>query len=490
MVSSWAGGIYVLIKGREKLRTHIDITENPAEALLFVASLLVTLSSDGLGYVHATSPRWALYREHRLEYNTNFRLFTSASNRKKNGVANRWYINLLAASSLVVSYACVSVLLIRSDHVTEGEKSIDFSTSGIAFIFLGTGLCGQLVTAILCLRNHETLIKSWNANPLWNTYKLTTIEGSGFEHVPGRCLHPVFDRDSSGGPKRPGKGRRLLWHLRSTKRILAFVWFLALVSCIWPALVLYASDETFDADEWYRVVDGYEFTWNLEIVESRGRHGVWELYFNGHPESDVDGFPLGLQYVVGILFLCLIQALLLTAIHCVELLVNMWRDERVWRKAGRKTGTSATKVAPVVAALTSWQTDFLLILKPLLHWLLGQCMVPEYWNHRYDAQIVSVVMSTSRLVLFAFVMLVLALFATALALWPPRGNQPVAWGHLHTLANLVDDWGELDSRRGKLWWGDKSPENAVVRHAGTSGRDTGVSKIRERSEYAGSADGW
>lgn len=116
-------------------------------------------------------------------------------------------------------------------------------------------------------------------------------------------------------------------------------------------------------------------------------------------------------------------------------------------------------------------------------------MVPEYWNNKYEdaseGEIFSVVMSTSRSILFALIMLALAMFATIMAFWPPRGHQPVAWGHVQTLADLVDDWGDVNSRKGKLWWGDKNPDRATLRHAGTSGQDIGVGKIHKRCEYAG-----
>lgn len=55
-------------------------------------------------------------------------------------------------------------------------------------------------------------------------------------------------------------------------------------------------------------------------------------------------------------------------------------------------------------------------------------------------------------------------FSTVLAFWK-NGGQPAAFGHLQTLADLIDDWGVRED--GRFWWGDKGGMGGV-RHAGTS----------------------
>ena len=82
--------------------------------------------------------------------------------------------------------------------------------------------------------------------------------------------------------------------------------------------------------------------------------------------------------------------------------------------------------------------------------------------------------------------LVLGIFATWLAYRRPKGVQPGAWGHLQTLADLIDEW-EVSKSGGRLWWGDKGEivleSGEIVRHAGTSGNITRLGVIRESTLY-------
>jgi hypothetical protein len=54
---------------------------------------------------------------------------------------------------------------------------------------------------------------------------------------------------------------------------------------------------------------------------------------------------------------------------------------------------------------------------------------------------------------------VLACFFTFVALLRPRGHQPATYGHLQTLANLVDEWSPV------MWWGHKE-DGIPYCHAG------------------------
>jgi hypothetical protein len=54
------------------------VTTRVAEILSFVVNLLLTQCLEGFGYIHAISLRWALFKEDRLKFNTNLRLFTSS----------------------------------------------------------------------------------------------------------------------------------------------------------------------------------------------------------------------------------------------------------------------------------------------------------------------------------------------------------------------------------------------------------------------------
>lgn len=59
----------------------------------------------------------------------------------------------------------------------------------------------------------------------------------------------------------------------------------------------------------------------------------------------------------------------------------------------------------------------------------------------------------------AFALFVFALALTFVARKRPHGPQPAAYGHLQTLANLVDEWSPT------MWWGHKK-DGMPVSHAG------------------------
>jgi hypothetical protein len=54
---------------------------------------------------------------------------------------------------------------------------------------------------------------------------------------------------------------------------------------------------------------------------------------------------------------------------------------------------------------------------------------------------------------------ILACFFTFVALRRPHGPQPAAYGHVQTLANLVDEWSPV------MWWGHKE-DGIPYCHAG------------------------
>lgn len=87
-----------------------------------------------------------------------------------------------------------------------------------------------------------------------------------------------------------------------------------------------------------------------------------------------------------------------------------------------------------------------------------------------------------RVLAYGIIVTALAIFATSLAYWKPKGPQPAAYGHFQTLADLIDDW-TVDSK-GNFWWGDKGVGNDGVRHAGTSCHKELLGQIRIDALYA------
>jgi len=79
------------------------------------------------------------------------------------------------------------------------------------------------------------------------------------------------------------------------------------------------------------------------------------------------------------------------------------------------------------------------------------------------------------------VQIVVALFLLALALTfvarhHLHGPQPAAYGHLQTLANLIDEWSPT------MWWGHKQ-DGMPIGHAGTSSHI--LPAVNMKTQYAG-----
>lgn len=69
---------YILEDPNTHCFRQVALLKLGAEALAFVINVFVALFTDALGYIHDTSLSWSLYREGRLDSNTNIRLLSSA----------------------------------------------------------------------------------------------------------------------------------------------------------------------------------------------------------------------------------------------------------------------------------------------------------------------------------------------------------------------------------------------------------------------------
>jgi hypothetical protein len=88
----------------------------------------------------------------------------------------------------------------------------------------------------------------------------------------------------------------------------------------------------------------------------------------------------------------------------------------------------------------------LFIAKEVMHWIIGRSVLPSigledngdsYTSYQNGFQFDMVY---SRLIIYAILAILLAVFATYLASQKTRGCQPATFGHLQTLADLVNDW--------------------------------------------------
>ncbi|GFF52872.1 hypothetical protein IFM51744_07957 [Aspergillus udagawae] len=502
-------GVYLLRTNQATLGASASISTSGREAMALGINIILALCTDGMMFVHSVSLRWALYREERLEFNTNIRLFTSS---KRFG-PNKWYINVVALTCLMLSYASSSVLLLSDQAVALSENDDQFPLliNATALVALGLGLAGQAVIAVWCLVSSYKLIPTWSSNPL-NTAS-AVMQNGDLAHHPGRCMLSVYQRQMPSQETYPMDRQGNIFQLQGMVRyILALLWSLALLAIAWPIAIATVSKSIGNASA---AGQGFEpLCWRVELKWNKinwacSRNYVTlslSPYANDHNPNSAT-FSYGAEAVLCVLFVCLIQASQTVALHCLELLVNLSRDEGIWRQAyseTREAPGAQLATNPIRAALSSWENAVLFIAKAVLHWIIGQSLIPsvtmeaskdiesfsstpvedlsthveDQFKHGFQFDMVY-----SRLIVYAILAVFVATFASYLALRRPRGCQPAALGHLQTLVDLIDDW--KTDLGGRMWWGDKTQlEAGPVRHAGTCWDKTVLGPIC-KARYAG-----
>ena len=70
------------------------------ELIPLAINIVILFVTESLGYIHATSLRWTLFYEGKLDFNTNLRLLTFS----RRNFANGWVANLLFFVTLALCY--------------------------------------------------------------------------------------------------------------------------------------------------------------------------------------------------------------------------------------------------------------------------------------------------------------------------------------------------------------------------------------------------
>jgi hypothetical protein len=82
-------------------------------------------------------------------------------------------------------------------------------------------------------------------------------------------------------------------------------------------------------------------------------------------------------YFATVLILMAFQYFMTMAVHCVELIVNVSRDEAVWHCLSSPHGYRQGQNT-VLSAMKSWKAMVLLAFKPFSHWLFGLTLTFYY----------------------------------------------------------------------------------------------------------------
>lgn len=383
------------------------------DVILLAQSVLTTVCIESLGLVHSIILRWALHREGRLTFNSQLRLLAHS----RTSLANAWYTNVSVFLAIIVAYASSSLTFLLW---TNGEY-LAFKICGPALI--ATGIAIGFQAAVV-----TSALKFSGIPPTWSSSCIEVAAASlstspATQRRPGRCirsLHPYWPTETMFYPQ---KRQRTAYTAHSKiKRIVRLSWMT--IGFLLPAiLVVYLGSKSTKLPPAGTYLQ-------LQALSSA-------------------------NFTKALFFICAIQGVLTLTLHCMEQHVNCSRDEAQWRTASSPQGLKRNGNA-LALFLKSWESLALFISKALLQWVYG----------------LSVSVDTSGKVYFSFPQLfylslnvaVPAVITTVIMFWRHKGPQPVAFGHIQTLVDLIDEWPAKGER---LFWGDKGDVDGVA-HAGTA----------------------
>jgi hypothetical protein len=414
-----------------------------------------------MGYIHACSLRWSLQREGKLDFNSNLRLLTAPKHSRPNGIVP----NVVYLTGIVFAYGSTSLIflslnpelarLLGKDYDRDDTTGVHINS--IALITLGAGFLLQAIITNWALV--ETRIPTWSSNPFDVVRACIIDEHDGHRVEPrtGRCMMSVHlaKEDARACRPRPRQRPMITAH-HHVRRILILLWILPVLTGIWGGGV-YAH------------------------LLKGTRNGVlgrsWSLLpvFTGKTDSNcstgqcTDGTSVvnvgwsagnGVAGIIGAVFLIMaFQSVVTLSLHCAELIVNLSRDEKVYRELIGPRGTNG-HYNSVQAAFTSWQTLFLFALKAGVHWMFGLAI-----NLQFQ---LGVNMHPPQIFYFGGFSLVAAIFGLLLSVWRPKGCLPASYGHIQTIADVVDEWADS----GSMFWGEKYRGNPG--YTGTSTHRLGL----------------
>jgi hypothetical protein len=470
------------------------------EMLSLTLNLIVTLCTESTGLVHNISLRSALASESRLRFNTNLRLLTAARGwRNPNGSL----LNGVMAVLLTLSYTSASLVILSSDPLLitwNGDVTYFVSITGVPLLLLGIVMLFQVVIALsgMC----AVKILTWSSSPFDVTAAL--VHHAQLTPVSLRCMcnSMTSDLDVGGGPSRPSEIQPSAWRAHpSIRKVILSLWGLVVAYAGWAMLAA--------------------IIWNIFFHNSGPTpKGSWSFLPNQGSQSVGSGLPVNQSvdvqwWTLIFVAVALVQGPLTLVLHCSELIVNVIRDERRWRGATGRRGLEMT-TNPLKSFFTDPLNLVLFAAKPMLResfalafhcvfnnnidWMFGMSfklsvgqatgipalsveqitnfLVPSgsVINMRmYTAQVriycqsvasTTFLTSVKQIGNLCIALLIFACFFTIVALFRPRGPQPAAYGHLQTLANLVDEWSPV------MWWGHKE-DGIPYCHAGMYNVDWG-----------------
>jgi hypothetical protein len=483
-----------------------------------ILTILTTVCSEGTGLIHDVSLRWNMFDERRLRWITNLRLVSTS----RETMATSYASNLLYFLTVALAYTSSSQIFIPTAFSTSnggGYAVFDgVSTVVSAAGVLTLGLCLLVQSALMTwiyLASRQN-IKTWSSSPLTITLACAasdtplpddnhSVKHSSLAPAATRIAkriereeHHQLNQSSSANPrkKQPSLFATRKWAAAWT---LAITTVLPIAILIWALLVLQSwktdgltpslSDFAGDSKKIAQIAN---LTSDADTTSPIPSIQVF-------PWQQVGGKPrmsTSTTTLVDLLLIFTMQAYLTLAMHCVEVLVNSVRDQEAWEQAAKdvakqKAAPKGAMLNPSILAssLGSWPNLFLLACKSAAHWLFNRALLTvlffvagtdsagnNQWQD-HETQIIIFAMPTFFLAGLTAVLVALAWY---LAFRVPRSFQPSTYGHVETLLDLIDDWGQGD----QLFWGDKGlVRDGLARKAGTAGDAGLLGPIRADAQY-------
>ncbi|KAG2149350.1 hypothetical protein DEU56DRAFT_61160 [Suillus clintonianus] len=440
-----AGTIIVaFLRGNGAIPTKLN-TNLQKEMLVLVLNLIVTLCTESTGFVHNIALRSALASERRLRFNTNLRLLTAAHGwRNPNGAL----LNVITAILLIISYNSASLVILFLDNSGDTTgKAFYVYIAGLPLLLLGVALLLQVMIALSGLRSVKIL--TWSSS----SFDLTAamVHHTQLTPAPFRCMRGVSDMDVDEGPAKPSETQPSAWHAHpSVRKVIISLWALVVACAGWATLVMVISNK-FDGGLLPSPALSSE-SWSFFPSEQYSNALVYGIPLSGGVSVQ--------WWILSFVNLAVVQGPLTIGLHCSELIANVIRDERHWKSAtGRKGLRMATN--PLASLFSNPLSLVLLVAKPALHWMFGLSFTLLASGGNQTLEMVAIYMFTAQIWNLCLALFIFACFFTLIALLRPHSPQPAAYGHLQTLANLVDEWSPV------MWWGHKE-DRASYCHAGTS----------------------
>ena len=490
------------------------IIGNLGEVYALLVTALVTICTEGTGFVHDVCLRWDLFREGRLRWTTNLRLLSTS----RVTHATRTPSNLLYFLTLGLAYTASSQIFVPaaftasySADLQDSGLLLGTSANGAALMILG--ICFVLQAAIVTwiyLASRQ-YIKTWSSNTLTillacmssDSAMASASKNPEYSSVVSTATRVSSEHDNIlehrlGPPpcSHPCNRQASLFAIRkiAIRRTLCVISALPILVLIWAAIGLNAWKQVNAPISFDEFASGptklSKTLQHLSSTDANTLPAIQPFAIQNDPGPAPSLPSAGIAIFVCLLLVFCLQVYLTFALHCAEVLINSARDQRFWEKAGRgmdsKERGAPLNMNVVASFLGNLPNVILLLAKIVAHWLFNQSLLPiVVYSNSYDNANWQCILS--QICLYGVPTLFLAAVAIFLTgiVWyeayrSPRGPQPSTYGHLQTLTELVDEWGSGE----RLYWGDKGvTSDGLLRRAGTSGDADTVGPIHFDAEY-------